>query len=82
MFEWFTKKQDAKRFESVKEMPKFTKADVTPEIYNELESEFYRDFQFVKLYTPSMEEGIFGKIVPYITFAISIITMLVVIIKK
>lgn len=56
--------------------------DITPWLYAELEKEFYRNFQFNKLYEPAMEEGLFGKIVPYITFALSILIFLIVIVKK
>jgi len=52
-----------------------------PHVYAQLEKEFYQNFDFMKLYEPSLEDGIFGKIVPYLNLGVLIIVVIILIAK-
>lgn len=57
--------------------------DITPQefklrfsdLYNELEKNFYQNFNLMKLWEPAAEDGIIGKIVPYVIAVLVLINI-------
>lgn len=59
----------------------FTINDVTPEIYQQLETEFYQNFDFMKLYTPTAESGILTQFGTHIIIACQIVLIILLWVK-
>lgn len=78
----FFKKQLWPKKPNSEQLSPITIDDIDPILYAQLETKFYQNFQFEKLYQAAVEDGLIGKIIPYISCGLALLNLFILFGKK